>query len=241
MKLKVAKIGEFRAYYRNKDELDRIKKEIFADEEYKFTSNKPNPFIIDGGSHIGLSILYFKSIYPKARILGFEPNPENFQILQRSIEENKLKNVKLVNAALSDKNGKDILRATWEEEEPWTWGDTVIENMWGDEEESRKVEVRTVRLSRYINKRVDLLKLDVEGSEQKVLEEIRHKLRLVERIILEFHGTPASKDINNYQAIKGLLEDNSFKIKTYTKDKRLALLAHLRNTTTLFTIKATRD
>ena len=33
---------------------------------------------------IGLSIFYFKSIYPDSTILGFEPNPENFEILKKN-------------------------------------------------------------------------------------------------------------------------------------------------------------
>lgn len=243
MKLKIAKIGRFKVCFRNKDELDRIKKEIFVDKEYRFTSRKKRPFIIDCGSHIGFSILYFKSIYPKAEILGFEPNSENFEILQRNLTVNKLKDVKVINAALSNKNGKDLLRISFEEKEPWTWADTIINNIWGDEDDNKKIEVKTVRLSKYLNKPVDLLKVDIEGSEQKVLEEIKNKLYFIEQIIMEFHGTPTNKDINNYEVIKKLLKDNSFKIKTYAKDKRFLFpdfVRHLRNTTWVFSVKAIR-
>lgn len=243
MKLKVVKIGRFKIYFRNKEELDRIKKEVFIDEEYKFTSKNRKPFIIDCGSHIGLSILYFKSIYPEAEVLGFEPNPQNFEIIQKNIKENKLKGVKVINAALSDKDAKDTLRVSFEEKEPWTWGDTIVKNMWGDEDDNKKIEVRTVRLSRYINKPVDLLKLDVEGSEQKVLEEIKDKLHFIKQINMEFHGTPTNKKINSYKEINKLLKDNMFKIRTYTKDKRFpfpGFVACLRNIAWIFSVKATR-
>lgn len=230
-------------YFRNEEELNRIIKEIFIDQEYAFTSRNKKPFIIDCGSHIGLSILYFKNIYPHARILGFEPNPENFRILQKNIRENKLEGITVLNAALSEKEGKDFLRVSFKKEAPWTWGDTIIKNMWGDEDENKKIDVKTVKLSRYIDKPVDLLKLDIEGSEQKVLKEIAHKLRLIKQIRMEFHGTSTTGDINSYKIVKQLLQDNSFTVKAYTKDKRFLFpdfVAHLRGKSWVFSVNATR-
>ncbi len=246
MKLKVTKIGRFKIYFRNKEELDRIRKEVFINGDYnKFTSKNRKPFIIDCGSHIGLSILYFKSIYPKAEILGFEPNPQNFEILQKNIKENKLKGIKVINAALSDEDGVCILRISLEEKEPWTWGDTIIENMWGDDDNRKKIKVKTVRLSKYINKPVDLLKIDIEGSEQKVLEEIKDKLYFIKQITMEFHSIPANRNINNYDVIKRLLKGNLFKIKTYTKCMIFPFpdfLTHLiRWGSWVFSVNATRD
>ena len=169
-KLRTKVVGKFKVYYRNEDEFKRIHKEIFLNEEYKFSSEKKNPFIIDCGSHIGLSILYFKSLYPDSEVIGFEPNPENFKILQKNIKENKLPRVKVFNFALSNKVGETSLHMSLEENNPWTWGDTVIYNMWGDEDNDKRVTVKTVLPSNYITKPVDLLKMDIEGSEQMVLE-----------------------------------------------------------------------
>lgn len=60
---------------------------------------------------------------------------------------------------------------------------------------------------------------------------------------MEFHGTPTSKNINDYNIIKKLLKDNLFKIKTYTKDKRFIFpdfVMHLRDKTWVFSVKAVR-
>src|ERR1044071_4816990 len=47
--------------------------EIFKRENYKVDFATNDPFIIDCGSNIGLSIIYFKTRYPNAKIIGFEP------------------------------------------------------------------------------------------------------------------------------------------------------------------------
>jgi hypothetical protein len=48
--------------------------------------------------------------------------------------------------------------------------------------------VPTVRLRRYINDRVDLLKLDIEGAETDVLFDCADVLHRVERIVIEYHS-----------------------------------------------------
>lgn len=49
--------------------------ELFADACYSFRAQTDSPLIFDCGSNIGLSILFFKKLYPKARVIGFEPDP----------------------------------------------------------------------------------------------------------------------------------------------------------------------
>lgn len=41
--------------------------------------------IVDLGSNIGLSILYFRLRFPRARIIGVEPNPLAFELLRRNV------------------------------------------------------------------------------------------------------------------------------------------------------------
>jgi FkbM family methyltransferase len=41
--------------------------------------------ILDIGSNIGASILFFREKFPMARIYGFEPNPDTFRVLQKNV------------------------------------------------------------------------------------------------------------------------------------------------------------
>ncbi|MEA2056325.1 MAG: FkbM family methyltransferase [Patescibacteria group bacterium] len=206
---KTIKLSKLKISVQNIEEAKRIYHDIFKGKEYFFETNKKSPLILDCGAHVGLSVLYFKTLYPDARIIAFEPNTNSFQLLKLNVQQNDLSKVKLVNAALSNEEGTAQLHVSNETNSPWTWGDAIVKNPWQSPETTKTVKVGIVKLSKYIIQNVDLIKLDVEGSEAIVLEEIKGKLSLVDRIVMEFHGNRINKD-NNLEKIVKLLEDNSF-------------------------------
>ena len=67
--------------------------ELFLNESYKFIprSEKNDPIIIDCGANIGVSVVYFKKLFPKSKIIAFEPDPFLFKYLKKNIEKNGLK------------------------------------------------------------------------------------------------------------------------------------------------------
>jgi len=73
---------------------------IIKRKMYEFSSSKTDPYIIDGGENIGLSVIYFKQAYPNSRLIAFEPDPDIFKILENNCENIALTKVKLVNKAL---------------------------------------------------------------------------------------------------------------------------------------------
>ena len=81
-------------------------KEIFIRNTYHFSTTEKAPRIIDCGGNIGMSVLYFKWLYPDAKITVFEPSPSTVKILRNNIERNALKDVEVVNEALGEKVGK---------------------------------------------------------------------------------------------------------------------------------------
>lgn len=76
-------------------------KDIFINRIHHFEAEQPVPFILDCGSNFGVSILYFKHVYPQARMIGFEPDSTIFPHLQENFVRNQLTDVKLVQAALA--------------------------------------------------------------------------------------------------------------------------------------------
>ncbi len=155
-------------------------KDLFIQRLYAFHPRREDPLILDGGSYVGLSILWFKLAYPGARVVGFECDPEIFALLQENVRANKLRDVELVNAALAPKEGELPFHASGSDS-----GSLVPPAGTGT---GPARTVRAVRLSPYLTSEVDLLKLNIEGAEFEVLEEARACLRNVRELIIEVHS-----------------------------------------------------
>lgn len=155
-------------------------KEIFQDEIYRFTAKRNDPFIIDCGANIGLSVIYFKHLYPEARLIAFEPDPNLFPILERNIATYQLSQVELIKKAVwcektelsFEPDGSLAGRITDENSKPG----------------SKAMQVQTVRLRDYLDKPVDFLKIDIEGAEYEVIRDCADLLKNVEVLFLEYHS-----------------------------------------------------
>lgn len=175
--------------------------EIFINQVYFFPANSPQPFIIDCGSHIGMSILYAKTLYPDAQVIGFEPAPGNFDLLSKNIQRNGLKKVVLFNKAVGNKEGKMTF-----------YGDnSLTASLLRDRNPGDAIEVEVVRLSGYINRPVSFLKLDIEGAETLVLEDLASasKLHMIQYMTIEYHHH-TNQNVDNFSRFLKTLEDNNF-------------------------------
>ncbi len=177
----------YKVSFRNDCELEVIYDDIFAKNIYFFQAGNPEPYIIDCGGHIGLAVLYFKRLYPRSRIVTFEPNPETFSLLERNIAQNSLRDVKAFNVALSRRDSNATLYVGENFLQAWDSTDTIEPNLWPNMDQYRSIDVRSTRLSSFINGRVEFIKMDIEGAEYDVLEESRARMGSVGAITLEYH------------------------------------------------------
>jgi len=158
-------------------------KEIFLSKTYFFDSNRPDPRVIDCGSNIGMAVLYIKRLYPRARITAFEPNPSAFALLKLNIESNRLDDVTIVNKALSNSN--DPISFFLDDDKG-----TLLGSVRGDRGGNKEISVETDRLSNWIREDTDLVKIDVEGAEWLIVEDLKeHSARIekVRELIVEYH------------------------------------------------------
>lgn len=88
------------------------------------------------------------------------------------------------------------------------------------------IVVKSVRLSSYLDRPIDLLKLDIEGAEEEVVRECSRRLSAVRNLILEYHGTPKTNPTNRFEEIVKLLKDAGFKLRFFQggKERRLRTL-----------------
>ena len=119
--------------------------------------------IVDIGSNIGASIIYFHEKFPDARILGFEPHPETFGILQQNVGH--LRGVTVFNYGLGATNQRIAVPA-----DSVHFGGFNTRGHFKDRGyPAAPVECEVRRLDDVLREigvsQVDLIKTDCEGSE----------------------------------------------------------------------------
>ena len=176
---------------------------IFEKGIYEFSARTKEPRIIDCGVNIGISVLYYKSIYPRARVLGFEAAPEILPLLRQTLSENSLDDVEIVSAALADKAGRMEFFLDRKDGGTLVAGTSVHEG-----HEWPTISVPTVPLADYLDDPVDLLKMNIEGAEWMVLQAAESKIRNVNEIIIEYHHLPGLP--RTLHEILALLHRNGF-------------------------------
>ena len=158
--------------------------ELYVPDVYYFSASSSEPLIVDCGSNIGLSVLYFKRLYPKGRVIAFEPDRATFEMLEQNVKSNNLAGVTLVKKALYDSVGSVPFYIS-PEKPGLLVQSTRKENL----ASSQVTSVETEMLSTYLTEPVDFLKMDIEGAEDQVLKDLNEsgKLALVREIVLEYH------------------------------------------------------
>ena len=158
----------------------KIIREVFFGDEYLAPDGVDPEVIVDLGSNAGFSVLFFKSVYPNARIVAVEPHTGTFQRLR--INTSHLDGVELVNAAVTDRDGETTLFSGSE-----SWAAALTPSA------DRRTEtvIPAVTLQRIVEDldlpRIDLLKMDIEGAEEQVLASSASVLRQTRSLIFEYH------------------------------------------------------
>ena len=154
--------------------------QIFINEEYNVDIKGHVNIIIDCGANIGLASLYFLSKYPNANIIAVEPEANNFQMLQKNLDH--YKNVTCLKKGIWNKTANlEIIDFSSGEA-----GFRVDEFQEISEKTIQAVTVRDLMDKFEINE-IDILKVDIEGSEEQVFLEEPEWLKKVNIIFCEIH------------------------------------------------------
>lgn len=214
MGLKSKKFKSWTISYLNEAELDEMLKELYEKNYYQLDITTPDPVIFDVGALIGETVLYFKDQFPGAKITAFEPSPRSFRLLKKNVTQNRLSSIKLINSAVGAKKGLMDFYIDKDAESPWGRGDSLKKTRLSNPRVSQVIKVPVVKLSNYIKTTIDLLKLDIEGAETEVLQEIEAKLGYIKQLILEFHYSVYNPE-NRYNVIMESLKKHGFKTKIF--------------------------
>lgn len=160
---------------------------IYKEPEFiNYIKNCDFEHFIDIGAYKGFYSILAAKASEDARITSFEMSDENAEILKNNIELNKLTNrIKLEKKAVWNENSR--IGAKTDKK-----GRSEINS-------AKEQRVKTVSLNTYIKRRkVDLIKIDVEGAEYRVIkgaDEIIKKNK--PRILLELHKNERIENFNH--------------------------------------------
>ena len=141
-----------------------------------------NPTILDLGGNIGLTAIFYSKLYPNATIITVEPEPNNYELLRRNTRGKE--NIKAINSAI------------WFEDRDVEVFDNGY-GEWGYEVESgstpanRVCTISATSIDSIIRdfglQKIDLLKVDIEGSEKELFAYSGVWLEKVNVIVIELH------------------------------------------------------
>lgn len=184
-------------------------KEIFVKQYYNFSTESEIPVIYDCGANIGISVLFFKSIFGNSRIKAFEADKNIADLLRINLMRNKITDVEIFPGAVWVHN--DGIEFSIDKADAGT--------IYG---EGNRILVESIRLKDLIEKedKIDFLKLDIEGAETDVIEDIRSELNRIKNLFIEYHSF--IKQQQKLDRILLILKENGFRYfinSVYDKQK----------------------
>lgn len=178
--------------------------EIVLNRGYELSSEfiaQENSTILDLGANIGIYSISQGRRLKGGKIFAFEPNPIVFKRLKKNIAANNLFNIFAFNKAVTANTGS--VQFCFSKKR--TTQGRIIENNIGD---CQNYDVESVTLDDIVEseniKEVDILKIDVEGSEINVLKGgMKKALNLTKNIVLEYHSNELKDQVISILENKG--------------------------------------
>ena len=121
---------------------------------------KEGDTVLDIGANIGYyTLLFAKLVGPTGKVFAFEPEPKNFKLLKKNVEENNYKNTQFFQNAVSDKDEK--LKFYISDES------SAANQLFQPKKFNEIIEVDSIKLDNFFSKdtKIDFVKIDIQGAE----------------------------------------------------------------------------
>jgi FkbM family methyltransferase len=157
---------------------------ILLNLEYELGAVPRPKTIVDAGANIGLTSVFYANKYPEAKIIAVEPDCSNFEMLKRNTEH--YTNILPIQAALWKEDAQLVLSDPGLDHESFrTQADEGASSL----QVRARVNGLTIdTLMKDLSLSViDLLKVDIEGSEKELFAHSSSWVNKVGIIAVEFH------------------------------------------------------
>jgi FkbM family methyltransferase len=208
IEIRVQNFPNFLVYLRPYSSDKKVFEQVLIKEEYKpvveiydqmFKTSPAN--IIDCGSNIGLASVYFHWFYPNANFTAIEPFHENVEVLRLNLESNGLKNYKVLEVGVWNKNIGLVINKHFRDKKEWAIS--------LEESSKEQTDIPGNSLLELIgNNEIDILKMDIEGAEKVLFDDSEYAMFFLSKIkclAIEIHD-----EFNIRSKIYSSLKVNNF-------------------------------
>ena len=185
---------------------------------HKLFKGYKEKLIVDIGSH---NLFYPMKIFSKNKKVKFicvEPNKSEIIIAKKNMKLNKIRNIKILNYFVTNSKNR-FTNFQLIKELPAIGGLNLFRNKrkWIKDEFISNFKVKNISLKKLIKdnnvKKIDILKIDAEGSELNILKSF-NKFDIVKKITLEFHSLKERNKLIEF------LKKKKFKLLKQTLNKK---------------------
>ncbi len=214
---KTIAVGPLRFRVRRLTADEHFIRDILVDQEYtpRGYAIGPNDLVIDVGGNIGSFAVYAGRQAPAGRVVSLEPMADNYQLLIRNLARNGCSHVAARRAALVAQRGPVRVYRS----QVGTGGHSIRPDLALQDQEFEEVEGITLAdvMEEYQLGHCDFLKLDCEGAEFEILQQIDPEIcRRVHRLVLEYHVFPGKDKHQQAGELVTRLRELGFSIDHYT-------------------------
>jgi FkbM family methyltransferase len=193
--------------------------EVYVLNLYRANLLRKNNVVLDAGAGIGeFTVLASKKIGPGGRIIAIEPDPNDYELLQLNIKKNNCENIIPINIGLGRNSSERQMEFR------------------GRSYSFRVDTLENILKNAGIKRRINFIKMDIEGFETEVLSQSIDIIKNADIIAIELHNTkeevdriltkynfkftPLSRRIVYYQLFKNLIVHPRLMLKSYRRMKR---------------------
>ena len=207
-------VNDFKMYIDPTDALELKTGKIFEKFETELAKKeiKRNDIVLDIGANIGyFTLIFSKLVGDNGKVYAFEPEPNNFAILKKNIEINNIHNVILIQKAISDISKKiSFYICDYNHAQHRAYPSPRCD---------KEITVDSITIDEYFSeskfsRKINFVKIDVEGSEYDVINGLRKTLELNPhlKILCEFSPKQIIEHKLEPENVLQQLLDHNFKI-----------------------------
>lgn len=191
---------------RHNADLTVLAENLFRDQYRLKRIARDDMVVVDIGAHIGIFAVVCASLCRNARVYSYEPECSNYALLKENARQNPALGIQPSNKAVTGTGGSEILFLS----EGNSGGHSILGNK-GDFQEVECTTLGDILASLPVD-RIDLLKIDCEGSEYDILLSTEQKvLQRIDRIVMETHHTNSTREPDR-EKMQEVLRDSGFEV-----------------------------